>query len=91
MEIDKGRRADYGPLLMYLVGLPYHGSPFAFPTYAQHTTLSQDPSRSTLNGLHPSLEGRGQVAASLSACSLKRDEIGQITYRKEDINEVLTF
>ncbi|KIM34884.1 hypothetical protein M413DRAFT_32938 [Hebeloma cylindrosporum] len=60
-------RADYGSPPHVPPGLPYHGSPLVFPTYSQHTSPSQDPSTSTLGGLHPSLEGRGQVAASLGA------------------------
>jgi hypothetical protein len=47
-------------LLTHLAGLPYHGSPLTFLTCPQHTI----PSTSTLGGLHPSLEGRGEVAAS---------------------------
>ena len=79
------------PLLTYLAGLLYHGSPLVFPTYSQHTSPSQDPSTSTLGGLHLLLEGRGQVAVSLGVWGLKKDEIGQKIYSKEDINEVLTF
>ena len=47
-------------LLMYLAGFPQHGSPFCFlpPILA----LTRNPLTSKLSGLHPSLEGRGQVA-----------------------------
>jgi hypothetical protein len=60
-----------------------------FSNYSQHTSPSQDPLTSTLGGLHPSLEGRGQVAASLGAWRLKKK--GQKMCSKEDLYEVLTF
>ena len=79
------------PLLTYLASLPCHGSPLVFPTCSQPISPSQNPPTLTLGGLHPSLQGRGQVAASLGAWGLKKDEIGQQIYSKEDVNEVLTF
>jgi hypothetical protein len=47
-------------LLTYLADLPHHGSPLMFPTLyalAKSIDVAEWPSR-----LHPSLEGRGQVA-----------------------------
>ena len=74
MEVLKVGELIVAPLLTYPVGLPYHGSPFMFPTCSQPTSLSQDPLTLTSDGLHPSLEGRGQVAASLGVWGLKKDE-----------------
>jgi hypothetical protein len=39
-------------------------------------TPSRHPSTLTLGGLHPSLEGRGQMAASLGVDGPKRNEKG---------------
>jgi len=51
----------------------------------------RNPSTSRLSGLHPSLEGRGQVAMNLGVGGPKKDEKGQYTYRKKIINELITF
>jgi len=58
-------------LLTYLAGLPHHGSPLLFPMYPQ---LIHPPEmhRYRCRGPHPSLEGRGQVAASLVWRDLRR-------------------
>ena len=54
-------------LLAYLVGLPHHGSPRVFPTCSQfiHAPKFID------DGLHPLLEGKGQVAASFGKEDLR--------------------
>jgi hypothetical protein len=91
MEIAKGRQAEYGSPPHIPRGSPIRVSPCVSYLLPTHTSPSQDPSTSTLDGLHPSLEGRGQVAASLGAWGLKKDEIGQQIYNKRDLNEVLTF
>ena len=73
-----------------------HGFPIPWVSpcvsyHSQHTSPPQDPSTLTLGGLHPWLQGRGQVAASLGAWGLKKDEIGQKIYGKEDIMRYLLF
>jgi len=57
-------------LLAYLAGLPDHGSPLIFPMCSQLI----HPPKSIDGGLHPSLEGRGQVAASVGVDGPKRKE-----------------
>ena len=91
MKIDKVDELIMAHFLTHLTDLSYHGSALVFPTYSQHTSLSQNPSTSTLGGLYLLLEGRGQVAASLGAWGFKKDKIGQKIYSKGDINKVLTF
>ena len=59
-------------LLTYLAGLPYHGSPLMFSTWPR-PTRPRNPSTLMLGGLHPLLEGRGQVAASLGVDGPKND------------------
>jgi len=59
-------------LLTYLAGLPHHGSPLSFPTLytlAKSMDVAEWPSR-----LHPSLEGRGQVAVSFGVEGPKKNE-----------------
>jgi len=90
MEIAlKVGEPSVAPLLTYLAGLPYHGPPLVFATCSQPTSPYQDSSTSTLGGLHPSLEGRGQLAASLGAWGLKKDEMGQHKDSKDAVNGVL--
>ena len=57
-------------LLAYLVGLPDYGSPLVFPKCFQLIPLP----KSIDGGPHPSLEGRGQVAASLGADGPKQNK-----------------
>ena len=56
---------------MYLAGLPHHGSPLAFPSNS-HTLLPVKPFDVVYSGLHPSLEGRGQVVGVRAYRNIKR-------------------
>jgi hypothetical protein len=70
-EVAKRRRA--------IISSPPHvpcRSPLVFSTHSQPTNPSRDPSTSVLSGLHPSLEGRGQVATSLGVNEPKRNDKG---------------
>jgi hypothetical protein len=55
-------------LLAYLAGLPLVY--YLPPTH----TPARNPSTSRLSGLHPSLEGRGQVAMSLGVEGPKKNK-----------------
>ena len=55
---------------MKLAGLPDYGSPLVFPTCFQLIPLP----KSIHGSLHPSLEGRGQVAASLRVDGPKQNK-----------------
>ena len=67
--VEEGRRTDCGSSSQVPRGSPPHyGSALLFPNFPQ-PICSDTPTRNTmplmLGGLHPSLEGRGQVAVSL--------------------------
>jgi len=63
-------------LFVYLVGP--HGSPLMFLPAPNQRPLLKFPLTSVLGGLHPSLEGRGDVAISLSVGDLKRMNVVSI-------------
>ena len=63
-------------LFAYLAGP--HGSPLVFLPAPNQRPLPKFPLTSVLGGLHPSLEGRGDVATSLGVGGLKRMNVVSI-------------
>jgi len=100
MEIAKGRQADYGSPPHVPRGSPI---PWASPCVCYLLPTHKPVPRSIdidIGAYIPrwrggaswqSLERRGQLAASLGAWGLKKDEIGQHKDSKEAVNEVPTF
>jgi hypothetical protein len=58
-------------LLTYLAGLPHRESPLLFPMYPQFIRPAE-MNQHRCRGLHPFVEGRGQVVASLGVEGSKK-------------------
>ena len=71
MEVAKGRWANYGSPPHHTLQVAPHVS-YLLPTYRPiPRSINID-----IGGLHPSLEGRGQVAVILGAEGSKRGDMG---------------